>query len=268
MKEIGTSVAKVPGPCAGNRAEDFQRDCGNSRVGLHLPHESVANMKGKNMKDPFVAKTGTTVVFGILCGVFVAAGTGCQSYARITWKTPQMNPVERKVQLGVADLSELKRKGAIFDRHPPEAVIGRHTFTVFAIPMGHINAHGTTPLKASFDRAVRDALGAAGYELVDAANAPKDAPILRGEVTACWWWSYTWLWPIVVQGGQNQITLFLEAQDGTTLWKRKFSRYQPGFGFGGAYGYNLMIKWSMTKLVRDIVRACTSEEFKAALRTG
>ncbi len=101
-----------------------------------------------------------------------------------------------------------------------------------------------------------------------AAKAPADVPILRGEVNACWWWSYTWLWPIVLEGGQNKVTLFLEDRDGTVLWKRGFRGMQPGLGIFGAYGYNLMIKWSMSRIVRNIARACTSEEFKAALRKG
>jgi hypothetical protein len=220
------------------------------------------------MNDRFHRKTRDVIVLAALSGFLVPLTTGCQSYARITWDIPKAVHAQKKTVLAVGDLAELKRKGALWDRHPTESVIGRHTITIFAIPMGHINTHATTPLRQSFAQAVRDALQAAGYDLVDAAQAPKDSPVLRGEVTACWWFSYMWFWPFVIQGGQNQITLFLDAPDGTTLWKQKFSRAEPGLALVGSYGYDLMIKWSMTKLLRDIVRAVSSEEFNAALGAG
>ncbi len=170
--------------------------------------------------------------------------------------------------MAVGDLAELKRKGGIWDRNPTEAVIGKHTVTVFALPLGSIATHKSTPLKKSFGAAVTDALEAAGYELVPASEAPADALVLRGEVNACWWWSYFYFWPVVVQGGENKVTLFLETRDGITLWKHKFSRIAPGVTPGGAFAFDLMIKWSMTKLVQDIVRECSSEEFKAALASA
>jgi hypothetical protein len=123
-------------------------------------------------------------------------------------------------------------------------------------------------VKASFDKAVREALAAAGYDLVEPSQASTNAPVLRGEVNTCWWWSYTWLWPFTIQGGQNAVTLFLETRDGRELWRRKFSRAQPGMAFVGSYGFDLMIKWSMTKLVKDIVRECSSDEFKKSLASS
>lgn len=204
----------------------------------------------------------------VLCGLILAAGGGCQHYAKITWDPPASVAAEEKTPLAVADLAELKRKGGIWDRKPTETVIGKHTVTVFALPLGSINTDQSTPLKQSFAAAVRDALEAAGYELVPASEAPEDAPILRGEVNTCWWWSYFYFWPLVVQGGQNKATLVLETRDGAPLWRREFSRIEPGMTPGGAFAFDLMIKWSMTKLVRDIVRECSSEEFKAALRNA
>ena len=205
------------------------------------------------------------VVWGMLS--FVPAVTGCQQYAKITWEPPKVAEakVTRKLPLAVGELAALNRKGGIWDSDPGDQVIGKHTFTVLAIPVGSLNAHKGTPVRPSFEHAVRDALAAAGYELVPAAEAPASAPVLRGEINACWWWSYTWAWPVVVQGGENKVTLVLEARDGTELWRKEFSRIEPGVAPGGAFGFDLMIKWSMTKLVQDIVEACSSDEFRGAL---
>lgn len=123
-------------------------------------------------------------------------------------------------------------------------------------------------LGTAFSCCARSALEAAGYELVSASDAPKDAPVLRGEVNACWWWSYSWFWPVVVQGGENKVTLFLDSSNGENLWKHEFSRIEPGISAGTSYGFDLMIKWSMTKLVQDIVRECSTDGFKATLTTG
>jgi len=200
-----------------------------------------------------------------LVGGLMAATSGCQQYAKITWDKPAPTAIEKKTPLAVGDLAELKRRSELWDRCPTEAVIGKHTVTVFALPAGNINTHESTPLKQSFASAVRDALEAVGYELIPADNAPAAAPVLRGEVNACWWWSYSWFWPVVVQGGENKVTLVLESREGQRLWQRTFSRIQPGVAPGVACAFDLMIKSSMTKLVQDIVRACSSDEFKVAL---
>ncbi len=214
--------------------------------------------------QPFV-KRNRTLVLTALCGPMLAAASGCQQYAKIAWDKPAPITVEKKIPLAVADLAELKRRSELWDSRPSDAVIGKHTVTVFALPAGSINTHESTPLKESFASAVRDALEAAGYELMPASEAPAEAPVLRGEVNACWWWSYSWFWPVVVQGGENKVTLVLETRDGRPVWKYTFSRIEPGVTPGAAYAFDLMIKWSMTKLLQDIVRECASEDFKAAL---
>ena len=218
------------------------------------------------MNNHIQLKTCSGTNLGILSCLFAVLASGCQQYAKITWEVPEALPVGKRTLLATGELAKLSRKGKLSDANPSDATIGKHTFTVFAIPAGNINAHQTTPLQPSFESAIRDALTAAGYELVDALSAPRDTPVLRGELNECWWWSYSWFWPLMVQGGQNKVTLFLENRDGTVLWKRSFSRIEPGLALGGSYGIDLMIKWSMTKLLKDIVRECSSEEFKAALR--
>jgi hypothetical protein len=209
--------------------------------------------------------SGSLLVPAVL---LAGAATGCQQYAKVTWDSPKAVAVDKKVPLMVSDLSKLNRQSQLYEPKPQGESIGKHTFTVFAIPVGNLNADTSTPIKRSFDRAVREAVQAAGYELVEADKAHPDSPVLRGEVLACWWWSYSWTWPFNVQGGENKVLLVLETPDGTVLWKKEFSRIEPGIGLGGSYGFDLMIKWSMTKLLEDIVAGCSSDEFKAALAKG
>ncbi len=234
----------------------------------HLPGVNPQTTRRNEMfHQPMVMKHRHSIL-RILFGVILTTASGCQHYAKITWDTPSPVLVEEQTPLAVDDLAELKRDGGIWDRHPTQAVIGKHTATIFAIPVGSINTHKSTPLKQSFAQAITDALEASGYELVAASQAPHDAPVLRGEVNACWWWSYSYLWPAIVQGGRNKVTLILESRDGKPLWKREFSRIETGITPVGAYAFDLMIKWSMTKLVQDIARECSSQEFRAALRKG
>jgi hypothetical protein len=209
---------------------------------------------------------GCRIVTSCLIAVWLlACGTGCQTYARIAWDPPKPMEGRQKQVLIVGDLAQLRRQAQLYESDPDEACIGKHTFTVFALPVGDIHPRSNTPIKQSFDHAIRTALTAAGYELSEAAAGSPDSPVLRGEVNACWWWSYSYFWPVVVQGGENKVTLYLEDRAGTVLWKKQFSRIEPGIGGGGAYGFDLMIKWSMTKLLQDIVQETSSDTFMAAL---
>lgn len=242
------------------------------RRGQCCPEDRPLATRKQSMRNQlFVRITPEALLFMVVSSLTLTAGSGCQKYAKITWDSPKPVPVENKTRLAVSDLAELKLRGEAWDEGRPAGVIGRHTWTVFAIPGPFLYLHDKTPLKESFAKAIREALTAAGYELYDVAEASQAAGetnVLRGEVNACWWWSYTWLWPFVLQGGQNKVTLFLENSAGDVLWKKTFSRIEPGFPVGGAYAFGTMIKWSMTKLVQDIVRACSSEDFKSALRGG
>lgn len=74
-----------------------------------------------------------------------------------------------------------------------------------------------------------------------------------------------WLCPSLAEGGQNKVALVLEHRDGTALWRREFAEIQLELGLGRTHGFDLMIKRSSTKLVRDIAHAVSCEEFKAAL---
>ena len=65
--------------------------------------------------------------------VLFATGA-CQQYARITWESPQPAGGEEKTPLAVADLSLLKLQGQAWDEGRPQNTIGRHTWTVFALP--------------------------------------------------------------------------------------------------------------------------------------
>ena len=95
-------------------------------------------------------------IHAICSCVFLSIASGCQQYAKITWDPPKSRAAEKQGQLVVGDLSTLNRKWELWEGKPgSKATIGKHTFTVFALPVGNINAHESTPVKESFDKAVR-----------------------------------------------------------------------------------------------------------------
>lgn len=198
-------------------------------------------------------------LIALLAASLLAAG--CQSSARIAWDPPKAAPSEKSV-LYVGDLAALDRHDAVWGSATNGESIGKHTFTVFAIPVGNINADPETPVQPSFDHATRDALKAAGYELRPAAEAPKGAPILKGEVRQCQFWSYSWFWPVFVQGGDVKVALRFENADGTSPWSKEFHGSGPGMGFVGSFGFDTMVKTAMNGMVSDI----TSEFAKPEVR--
>jgi hypothetical protein len=191
---------------------------------------------------------------------------GCQQHARIEWDPLEPCNVAQKTPVVVGDLAEIRREEIPLLGVPQGEEIGKHTFTVFAIPVGSINADQSTPLKATFEKAVRESLEAAGFEIVPPDKAPAGSARLRGELRECWWWSYTWFWPLVIQGGRNRVALCVEDSSGNQLWEHEFSRAEPGMALGGSYALDLMVKWSMTKLTKDIVEECSGEAFRAAIQ--
>ena len=107
----------------------------------------------------------TLVLSSIVLCAALAVLSGCQQCARIDWDKPEV-ACQDATPLYVGELCVDKRGGGIWGSGAEGESIGKHTFTVFAIPVGNINAHPDTPLKPSIDRAMREALTAAGYDLL------------------------------------------------------------------------------------------------------
>jgi hypothetical protein len=192
---------------------------------------------------------------------------GCQKTARIAWDKPKVVAQER-TPLYVSDLCCLKREGHLWGSKAHGEDIGKHTFTVFAIPVGNIHASSDTPVAEAFDKAVREALTAAGYELRPASEAPQGSPVLRGELKECFFWSYSWFWPVFVQGGKTRVALRMEQPGQGCIWKREFRGNGPGVGLVGSFGFDGMVRRAMNDMLVDITAECSREEFRHTVVNG
>lgn len=184
---------------------------------------------------------------------------GCQQTAELQWDPPKQLSQER-TPIYVKDLAD--SRSAEWGKSGGEA-IGKHTFSVFAIPAGNINADSRTPVLPSYTNAIRDALIAAGYKVQSASQAPAGVPILVPELNECHFWSYTWFWPIIVQGGQVTMRLRLEQPDGPALWNKEFKAYAPGASVGASLGFDGMVRGANSKVINDIAAECSGAEFRS-----
>ncbi len=188
--------------------------------------------------------------------------TGCQQTARLDWTAPA--PAANLSPVYCAPLASDRRESVAGNKLEGEA-LGRHTFSLFAIPVGNINADVNTPVQPTFDRAIRDALRAAGYDPRPASEAPAGTPILSGEIRQCYLWSYMWFWPVIIQGGEVKVALCVKQPGGEIVGEGEFKRNAPGMGFGASFGFDIMAKNALTKLVADIAKRCSTDEFGMAV---
>jgi hypothetical protein len=191
---------------------------------------------------------------------------GCQRTATIEWDSPGPVACETRTPLYVGELCQSKRQGAIWGSKAHGQEIGKHTFTVFAIPAGELHADPETPVQASFDRAIRESLTAAGYDLRPASDAPDGATIMTGELRECFFWSYSWFWPIFIQGGKTRVALRLARRGHKPVWAEEFSAYSPGVGFVGSFGFDGMVRSAMTRMLEDVTESCSKPEVVAKVR--
>lgn len=206
----------------------------------------------------------TKLCMGLLCSAVVWLG-GCQQSVKIAWDPPANLPVATHTPLRVETLCKDCRDPQLHQEHPTGEIIGMHTWSLFALPGGTMNADPETPLMPSFNKALRETVQSAGYDLQESsASAQSDKPVLRGELHSCWWWSYAYTWPANIEGGEIKVVLFLQKPDGTVLWTKTFKRNQPGVGVGGSYGFEIMVKAAMTNLLKDVQDAVSAEDFKKA----
>ncbi|MFP4054425.1 MAG: hypothetical protein ACLFV7_11255 [Phycisphaerae bacterium] len=197
----------------------------------------------------------------IACALVVGLLGGCQKTARIAWDEPRC-VTQKRTPLYVGELCCPKREGHLWGSKASGEGIGKHTFTVFAIPVGDIHASSDTPVAGSFDRAVREALTAAGYDIRPESQAPQGAPVLRGDLKECFFWSYSWFYPLFVQGGKTRVALRMEQPGQGCIWKREFKGDGPGVGFIGSFGFDGMVRRAMNSMLADIAAECSREEFR------
>lgn len=184
--------------------------------------------------------------------VLVVLGTGCVSSSTIDWRQPPA----------------LASKGKVVYVRPTQyggvnTMVGKHTFTVFALPVGSIAAH--RPVDECTTKAVMDAVTAAGYEARPSSEAPSGVRQLQPTLGRLSYWSYSWFWPLFLEGGGVDLQLSLVDPAGASMWRDSYSARSLWVTPGGAFGFDTAIRGDMTKVVSDIQQKVAARPFEDAL---
>lgn len=174
-----------------------------------------------------------------IAAVAICCSTGCQSTASISWDKPgQSKPLNKTVYV----------KKAKYDDN--NSIVGKHTFTLFAIPIMSIDAD--QPVDECVTKAVRDVYARAGYNVVDSADAPANSAIVTPKVTKFHYWSYSWLWPLFLTGGDIQMDVAVESKSGQALWQKSYMTSSSRMTFFACFGFDGAIKEDMTQIVNKM----------------
>lgn len=148
------------------------------------------------------------------------------------------------------------------------ARIGHATVTVFSIESGDVTS--TTPLTEEVVTQVRQAVESLGYQvtLVDSTHpVPNPSSILKVRINKYYFQNYNWFWPIVPTWGSIALELTLQNPDGKVLYHRSFSGSGNSYCLTGDCAFGAATKEALTEVLNKIVAACSSEEFRHALKT-
>lgn len=184
---------------------------------------------------------------------------GCQT--AVPLKLGNLPPAKRTVRKELIMLSK-----ATDARKTPSDQVGRHTISVFMIPgpgvftsCGHVEDVIAAHSKVGLEKA--------GYS-VSTVEHLEDAngPVLTVQINYIRNYCFTWLYPLGVTFGKMQLSLVLFNQEKNVLWKTDL-KSRSGFMPSAFYmsGFGTATKMQVTASVEEIMAACTSPEFIAAL---
>jgi hypothetical protein len=162
--------------------------------------------------------------------------------------------------------SILMQKSADDDRMSSR--IGHATFTLFAIESGDVTS--TTPLTEEVVTHVRQALESLGYQvtLVDSTHpVPNPSSILKVRINKYYFQNYNWLWPIVPTWGSIALELIIQNADGKASYQKSFSGSGNSYCLTGECAFGVAMKEALTEVLNKIVEACSSDEFRHAVKT-
>jgi len=146
--------------------------------------------------------------------------------------------------------------------------IGHATFSLFAIESGDVTS--TVPLTEEVVTQVSQALESLGYQvtLVDSTHpAPNPSSSLKVRINEFYFKNYNWLWPIVPTWGSIGLELTLHNPDGKMVYEKLFRGSGNSFCLTGGCAFGAATKEALTEVLNKIVAACSSEEFRQALKT-
>lgn len=160
-------------------------------------------------------------------------------------------------------------RGEVATSHVARGVpdtIGYGTFTAFAIPVAPVritNGAGNQLVM----QAVRSALEAAGYRVVDAGSDHGRA--LECRVTRFSFKNYTWLAPVVFTWGGIDLELEVLDANGHPVWQRAYTGKSTNLSYSFEGAVNTSLRKIVDKAVADFQdsafhNACCGTEAAAA----
>jgi hypothetical protein len=144
-------------------------------------------------------------------------------------------------------------------------VVGKHTFTLFAIPVSDIRADSY--LDESLYSLISDALAAAGYQTSKAKEGCGcEAPLkLVPELSKLNYWSYMWFWPLMFEGGGVDLRVRLVDADGNTLWRSSGDAGSFWLTPFGAWGFESALNGDLSKTAEELADEFRTPAFRQAL---
>jgi hypothetical protein len=139
---------------------------------------------------------------------------------------------------------------------------------LFAIESGDVTS--TAPLTEEVVTQVKQALESLGYQvtLVDSMHpVPNPFSILKVGINEFYFKNYNWIWPIVPTWGSIALDLTLHKPDGKMVYCKLFRGSGNSFCLTGECAFGAATKEALTEVLNKIVGACSSEEFRQALKT-
>ena len=197
----------------------------------------------------------SSAIFLCLMGCVGSGGTQVQ-IAHDALSTPKQSFSESIVMQKSAD------DGRVGGR------IGHATFTVFAIESGDVIS--TAPLTEEVVTQVKQALESLGYQvtLVDLTHpVPNPSSILKVRINKFYFQNYNWIWPIVPTWGSIALELTIQNPDGKMVYYKIFHGSGNSYCLTGECAFGAATKEALTEVLNKIVEACSSEEFRQALKT-
>jgi hypothetical protein len=146
--------------------------------------------------------------------------------------------------------------------------IGHASITLFAIESGDVTS--TAILNEEVVTQVKQALESLGYQvtLVDSTHpAPNPSSILKVRIDEFYFKNYNWIWPIVPTWGSIALELTMQNPDGKVLYHRSFGGSGNSYCLTGECAFGAATKEAWTEVLNKIVEACSSQEFRQALKT-
>lgn len=189
---------------------------------------------------------------------------GCQTTIAVSHKPLDVlafKPAPEVKEITCGDISAMQ------DGCPAEKV-GMHTITLFALPALPIKSNSLKTTKDAIADAAKHGLESANYSVTkrDHLAQTQKGIEVQGRVTKLHYWSYSWFWPLMFQGGRMHYVLEVVNKDGAVLWSKPMKKASFWPAFFGSFGFESNVRSDLTGIARKVQTSATSDAFQNALK--